>query len=551
VWRFTVAHSMPLLFLCAWASVAAVAQAASPPNFVFLLSESLDGRLLRDDSAAKIPNIRALLSSGSVQFDTAYSSNPVCAPSRASLWSGRAPHKIPHEHNGYLVNGAWNNYEGLDKNYSARLDQLLAGMGYTTGVYGKTDWTVGGHSESCMLASLTFNVAWPYNVSSNGGWNEEDATCSSPGPVEPGGSPGPSGTIYPSDWKIIDTVSSSIASLAQPFFTFAGNSILHPPYQTTAYWYNIAAERPVPQWKPLEALHPCHFQMAMKHGCTPSASDYAGFHNATRVARVRRVYLAELEEYDAMVGQVIAALEASGRRDNTWVILGADHGDMQLASQLFYKMVPYDGSSRIPLIFAHPSLGSHRVVAQPTQLLDIFPTVLRLASPSTPLPAYADGHDLAPFLQGASTDPTRPPFVLFQNHDEDQSMSWFAIANGTHKLVQFGTGAEVPPQLFNLISDPEESVDLAPSQPDAVRELDDALRTLIDYPSVALDVALYQKQQLRQWVNRTKNWQTEVVRQRWQTAWEAEPSRSMKAFTEYLADDKIFLLPCNGATAHK
>ena len=76
-------------------SAASVAAASAKPNFLFLLSESLDGRLLREDSPAKIPNIRALLASGSIRFDAGYSNNPVCAPSRSSLWSGRAPLLFP------------------------------------------------------------------------------------------------------------------------------------------------------------------------------------------------------------------------------------------------------------------------------------------------------------------------------------------------------------------------------------------------------------------------------------------------------------------------
>jgi hypothetical protein len=35
-------------------------------------------------------------------------------------------------------------------------------------------------------------------------------------------------------------------------------------------------------------------------------------------------------------------------------------------------------------------------------------------------------------------------------------MSWFAVVNGSHKLVQYGTGLQVPPQLFDLESDPGE-----------------------------------------------------------------------------------------------
>ena len=203
-----------------------------PPHPTVLLSESLDGRLLREDSPAKIPHIRSLLASGSVRFDSGYSNNPVCAPSRSSLWSGRAPHKIPHEHNGFLVNGAWNNYEGLPTNYSARLDQLLNASGYATGVFGKTDWTVGSHSESCRLASLTFNVPWPYNISGpHGGWDQEGTDCVTYA-VKAGGSGGASGSVYAGDWKIMGNAASFVATQPEPAFGFAGTNILHPPYHT-------------------------------------------------------------------------------------------------------------------------------------------------------------------------------------------------------------------------------------------------------------------------------------------------------------------------------
>jgi arylsulfatase A-like enzyme len=57
--------------LAALAAAAASAAAAAPPSIVFLLSESLDGRLLNDDSVAVIPNIRALAARGSVRFEAA------------------------------------------------------------------------------------------------------------------------------------------------------------------------------------------------------------------------------------------------------------------------------------------------------------------------------------------------------------------------------------------------------------------------------------------------------------------------------------------------
>ena len=174
-----------------------------------------------------------------------------------------------------------------------------------------------------------------------------------------------------------------------------------------------------------------------------------------------------------------------------------------------------------------------------------------MAAAGLPVPPYADGYDLAPFLKGASSDPTRPPIVVSQNHDEDISMSWFLASNGTHKLVQYGTGREVPPQLFNTAADPDELVNLAPAHPEAVAQLDAALRSVIDYPAVAMDVALYQKQQLRYWVNETgKGWEAQIAKQRWQGAWEEAPDRALAAVKAYLADDSVALLPCNGALAN-
>lgn len=219
-------------------------------------------------------------------------------------------------------------------------------------------------------------------------------------------------------------------------------------------------------------------------------------------------------------------------------------------------MIPYDGSSRIPLIFAAPFInsGAPATVTQPVQLLDIFPTLLK--SSGLPVPPYADGFDLAPFLAGAARDDSRPPFVVSQNHDEDISMSWTFVSNGTHKLIQYGTGTEVPPQLFDLTADAHEMVNLAPSAPSAVAALDAQLRSAIDYPSVARDVAQYQLQQLWYWTNSTKDWESVAASSdvRWAPGWAASPERSLKALKDYIAggpDGPAPILPCNGALARE
>jgi hypothetical protein len=214
--------------------------------------------------------------------------------------------------------------------------------------------------------------------------------------------------------------------------------------------------------------------------------------------------------------------------------------------------MPQEASSHVALLVASPQLaaGGARYVAQPTQLLDIFPTMLSLAG--LPTPDYADGFDLSPFLKGADTDPSRPPFVCSQNHDEDISMSWFAVMDGTYKLVQYGTGDQVPPQLFNLSADPHEMTNLYNASPAYVaiaEDLDAKLRSNIDYPAVALDVALYQKQQFLWWAaNGTTHWEEEIksANVRWSTSWAEYPDQALAAVKAWMANDTVAIQPCNG-----
>jgi len=83
------------------------------PNIVFLVVESTDGRTWSEgysNGVIPLPNIREL-QEGGLEFQRHYSNAPVCCPSRATFWSGRHAHNIPHVNNGLDVGGAWNNYE--------------------------------------------------------------------------------------------------------------------------------------------------------------------------------------------------------------------------------------------------------------------------------------------------------------------------------------------------------------------------------------------------------------------------------------------------------
>merc|ERR1711907_852374 len=90
-------------------------------------------------------------------------------------------------------------------------------------------------------------------------------------------------------------------------------------------------------------------------------------------------------------------------------------------------------------------------------------------------------------------------------------MSWFMLRRAEMKYVAWGTGVEHPPQLFNLTADPDEWHNLALHDNNGrwaplIQELDSLLRTAINYPAVARDVARYNLEMARWWVKTEPNW---------------------------------------------
>jgi arylsulfatase A-like enzyme len=115
-----------------------------------------------------------------------------------------------------------------------------------------------------------------------------------------------------------------------------------------------------------------------------------------------RAYLASISFMDSQVGRVLDALEASGRADDTIVVLWSDHGWHLGEKGITGKNTLWERSMRVPLIFAGPGVARGAVCTRPAELLDIFPTLIELCE----LPGRKDleGHSLVPQLN----DPKAP-----------------------------------------------------------------------------------------------------------------------------------------------
>ena len=103
-----------------------------------------------------------------------------------------------------------------------------------------------------------------------------------------------------------------------------------PPWLTACLsrYDKIGSNLSVPEWQPLDKMHPCGVQSAMLKGCIPTAAEAEDFYSIKRRRNVRRVYLAMIAEFDAMVGEYVKAIDDVGLTERTIFIVTSDHGDM-------------------------------------------------------------------------------------------------------------------------------------------------------------------------------------------------------------------------------
>eukprot|EP01064_Diplonema_japonicum_P027660 TRINITY_DN4046_c2_g1_i2.p1 TRINITY_DN4046_c2_g1~~TRINITY_DN4046_c2_g1_i2.p1 ORF type:complete len:560 (+),score=170.94 TRINITY_DN4046_c2_g1_i2:43-1722(+) len=535
-----------MLLLVASVVLAVSSTKLASPNIVFLICESTDGRTYREGFApVPIPNIKGLASEG-VQFDTHYSNVPVCCPSRASTWSGRLPHKIPHQQMGtnLTVQGVWNNYEGLPVEYDQKIMDVMNASGYHVMISGKEDWSTGGHSLNVRLNSWTMYTRFPYNINSTGGWYDE-TMCSE----EPTIHDNNNREVHISDWQAVNSTTQWIktkideqkaAANPVPFFAYQGMVIVHPPYVTNNYWLSKIDQSKVtvPSWEPLEDIHPCDLQSSMLKKCTPSNSDSDSFYSMSRRREVRSVYYAMIAEFDAMVGEYVRTVKEGGAWDSTVFIVTSDHGDMNMEHQQFYKMVQYDASSRVPLVINAPWTRGKppRVVTKPTSHIDLFPTIMELGNvPVARWPSVLDGTSLVGYVNDSSSV-EHSQYVVSQFHGCNIAMSWYLITDGVYKLVVFGTGVEEEPQLFHLISDVAETNNIAKANPTLVKHLQAELEKVVPYQAVSLDVAKYNQDSFRLWKENNSDWKSQMSSPglRWAVPFNVNQTASFDAIAQWL-----------------
>ncbi len=438
-----------LLPATGWAS-----EPATRPNILFIMADDHGpwAAGLAGDPQAVTPVLDQLARDG-CYFPNAFSVTPVCSPSRAELMTSRYGTELgitewlhPRKDRGI----------GLDPALPT-WPKLLQQAGYRTALIGK--WHLGLEDQYHPSRH-----GYEYFMGFRGGGNR---------PVNP--TLEKEGVVRRFEGYLPEILADeAIAFMSrhrdEPFLISLHFRAPHAP------WLPVPEEA----WQPFEGLDP-----ALPH------PDYPGL-DVARAKRMMREYLASIRSLDLAVGRVLRALDELGLARRTVVIYTSDHGYNMAHNGIWHKgnghwllrtpppatkNIPrgqrpnmYDNSLKVPFIVRWPGkVAAGSKVTQTITHLDVFPTMLAIAGVTLPKDVTIRGRNFLPLLLGEQIPWDNDVYAEYSTrHQSRTHMRCYRTPQW--KLVRDFLNPDRD-ELYDLVRDPEEKVNLIRSTDPAVRDV--------------------------------------------------------------------------------
>jgi choline-sulfatase len=437
-----------------------------PRNLLFIMSDEHSRRVLGcyDHPMIKTPNLDRLAARG-VRFTDAYCNSPICVPSRASFHTGRYPHQIRF----------WDNampYDGSVPSWGHRLTQA----GHRATSIGKLHFRSteddNGFTEEIMPLHVVDGegdplglIRRPLPVRKATLKLAKDAGCGD------------------SDYQHYDDKIATAAAqwlderskdrADKPWVLFVSFVCPHFPLIARKEWYALYPEEAVPRPALYEtAERPDHPYVAALRECQVFDKGF----DEQKLRKAIAAYFGLVSFVDHNVGRLLGVLERTGLVNETRVIYTSDHGDNLGTRGLWGKSTMYEESAGVPMILAGPEVPQGIACREVVSLIDCFPTILDCVGQQR-LAADADlpGASLFDIVRG--TAPRRT--VMSEYHASGSATGAFMIRKGQFKFVYY---VGMPPQVFDLDADPQETRDLARDEGyrGIVTDCEAALRRVVD-----------------------------------------------------------------------
>lgn len=411
----------------------------------------------------RTPHIDALARRG-VRFDNAFTPTAICSPARASLLTGRYPHKHGVTGNGCCIREGTSTMAdylgrgGYELGYAGKwhVDAKRGPTGF--GFEGK-DFLGYGFPGSGVLPGLVFNEP-PENepnhyelylrengydpkvshgfLGTNPGCQRQEMFARHDGPVES------SIEYFVAEESI--RLMEAMNGEEKPFFLWANFWGPHSPSLVPQPYYSMYNPDDIPE-------HPSYCETFANKPYVQrhiekmwGLGDY-GWRGFQEIAAR---YFGHCTLIDDMVGRMVETLRRLGQLDNTIIIFSSDHGDCLGAHKLIEKgEFMYDEIYRIPLVVAHPECK------KPGSTCDEFVYLHDIASTAADVagagePAEFDGRSFLSAALGRELPRKRDEvYCVFDRH--------FTVAN--QRMVrtrthQFTFNSADREELYDLEEDP-------------------------------------------------------------------------------------------------
>jgi arylsulfatase A-like enzyme len=448
---FVLVHCAALLFV---PHVTAAPPPKSPPNIIVILADDLGWADLAcyGGDLHETPHLDRLARQG-VRFTDAYSSAPICSPTRAALLTGQHPARLHFTiWREAAVNGPPRDkplippvtLTDLPKD-TTTLAEMLQGAGYLTALVGK--WHLGDADNAPEAHGFEVNIGgthWgapptyfsPYRGPF--GRNRElrfvpHLEFSQPGEYL-------TDRLTDEALRVIDRAGD------KPFFLYLAHHAPHTPIEG----------------KPSLVKH-------FEQKITPQ-------HRHQNPG-----YAAMVASLDESVGRIMGRLEERQLADNTVVVFTSDNGGFISDSQgrrvtdntplRSGKGSLYEGGIRVPLLVRGPPVASPGTICrEPVATADLFYTLLELGRiPIKDQALPRDGQSLISLLKEPESPLDRDTLYFHYPHYYATTTPVSSLRAGDWKLLEYHETDSV--ELYNLKEDLGESKNLATDQPDRAKNL--------------------------------------------------------------------------------
>jgi arylsulfatase A-like enzyme len=443
-----------LISSCGGSDDAPVAAAApTQPNIIFILQDDQGwGDVGYHGSNVQTPTIDRMAREG-VELNRYYTF-AVCSPTRAALMSGRSSLETG-------VDAPISPNETLPVNLTL-LPQHLKTQGYQTVMIGK--WHLGRARAEYQPNQRGFDHFYGFLS----GFEDHYTRINAEGQY---------------DWQR------------------NGETITE-----TGHGTDLMAEETLRMIKARDKTKPLFMYLAYDAPHTPlQAPEAYMLRNAHITDLNRRAFAAMLQQQDDQLARVLATLEAEGMAKNTLIIWASDNGHQNNSGGSSgglrgLKGTSFEGGQRVPALAYWPgTLPAGSKVETMVSVLDWLPTLVKLAGGAVPADPLIVGRDVMPALQGQTL--AAGPTVVLGNrnnripdyYESAYQLPWKLVRMPTFLVT--GTGAVPQPPyaktvyLFNVVTDPNETTDLAAANPTIVTQLladlnaaPRAPRTLSEWP---------------------------------------------------------------------